>query len=409
MQINQKMNKTWEVTDMSMKIDGILAEVVNGSLDAAASVPGVVAIAADSSGVIYEGAAGERRLGSGEAMRTDQVLWIHSMTKPVTGAACMQLVEQGKIGLDDDCGALVPALNMPDVLEGFDDQGKPILRPARGVITLRNLLTHTSGYVYDMWNADQRAWIKAHSVKREDIFGAVADRPPLAFDPGTRWQYGVGIDWAGKVLEAVTGEALNDYVQANICKPLGMASTGYLLTDALRARLAGVHQRGGDGAVKAVDFDPPQNPAHFNGGGGMYSTAPDYACFMRMMLNGGSLDGAQILKPETVALMGQNHIGDVLVEKLNSCMPHLTCDAEFYPGMAKKWGLTFMINQDDVPGARRAGSLAWAGLRNSYFWIDPKSDLSGAIFTQQFPFADLGVLALLDRFERAVYAHAGKN
>ena len=385
---------------MSTKIDDILAEVVDGSLGGAASVPGVVAIAADSSGVIYEGAAGERRLGSGEAMQMDQVLWIHSMTKPVTGTACMQLVEQGKIGLDDDCGTLVPALNMPDVLEGFDGQCKPVLR---------NLLTHTSGYVYDMWNADQRAWMKAHGVRRDDIFGRVTDRPPLAFDPGTRWQYGVGIDWAGKVLEAVTGEALNDYVQANICKPLGMASTGYLLTDALRARLAGVHQRGDDGAVKAVDFDPPQNPAHFNGGGGMYSTAPDYARFMRMMLNGGSLNGAQILKPETVALMGQNHIGDVLVEKLTSCMPHLTCDAEFYPGMAKKWGLTFMVNQDDVPGARRAGSLAWAGLRNSYFWIDPKSDLSGAIFTQQFPFADPGVLALLDRFERAVYAHAGKN
>ena len=394
---------------MIAKVDEILSEAVSGNLCPAASVPGVVAIAADSAGVIYEGAAGERRQGSGEAMRTDQVLWIHSMTKPITGVACMQLVEQGKIGLDDDCGALVLALNKPDVLEGFDAAGKPRLRPANGVITLRNLLTHTSGFVYDMWNADQRAWIKAHGVKREDIFGDVADRPPLAFNPGTRWQYGVGIDWAGKVVEAITGATLNAYVQDNICKPLGMASTGYQLTEDLRARLAGVHQRGADGVISAVDFDPPQNTAHFNGGGGMYSTAPDYARFMRMILNGGSLDGAQVLKPETVGLMGENHIGDLLVEKLNTCMPHLSFDAEFYPDMAKKWGLTFMINQDDVPGARRAGSLAWAGLRNSYFWIDPKSDLTGAIFTQQFPFADPGVLALLDRFEQAVYAHVGKN
>lgn len=394
---------------MTRDIDEILDEVVNGSLDPSMSVPGVVAIAADSDGVIYEGAVGERRQGSGEVMRQDQVLWIHSMTKPITGAACMQLVEQGRIGLDDDCGALVPALKSPDVLEGFDKQGQPILRPANGVITLRNLLTHTSGYVYDMWNADQRAWMKASDVKRDDIFGEFANRPPLAFDPGTRWQYGVGIDWAGKVVEAITGETLNDYVQANILQPLGMASTGYLLTDELRARLGGVHQRGEDGVVVAVDFEPPQNPAHFNGGGGMFSTAPDYSRFMRMILNDGSLDGAEILKPETVAIMGQNHIGDVLVEKLATCMPHLTNDAEFYPGMAKKWGLSFMINQQDVPGARRAGSLAWAGLRNSYFWIDPKSDLCGAIFTQQFPFADPGVLGLLDRFERAIYAKAGKN
>lgn len=394
---------------MTAKIDAILNAAVDGSLSHNASVPGVVAIAANADGVLYHGAAGVRRQGADEAMALDQVLWIHSMTKPITGAACMQLVEQGRIGLDDDCGALVSQLKDPKVLEGFDVSGAPILRPANGVITLRNLLTHTSGFVYEMWNANQRAWLKAAGLKRDDIFIDQTKRPPLAFDPGTRWQYGVGIDWAGKVVEALTGESLDAYFQANICGPLGMDSTGYMLTDALRSRLAGVHMRGADGVVNAVDFEPPQDPAGFNGGGGMYSSAADYARFMRMILNGGSLDGAVILKPETVAVMGQNHIGDVLVEKLETVMPHLTFDAEFYPGMEKKWGLSFMINQDDVPGARRAGSLAWAGLRNSYFWIDPKSDMSGAIFTQQFPFADPGVLALLDRFEHSVYQEFGKN
>lgn len=404
---------------MTAKIDAILNAATNGSLQPdlsvagasvpGASVPGVVAIAADAGGVLYHGTAGARRQGSDDAMALDQVLWIHSMTKPITGAACMQLVEQGLIGLDDDCGTLVPQLQAPDVLEGFDASGAPIVRPAQGAITLRNLLTHTSGFVYDMWNANQREWLKATGVRRDDIFIDPAKCPPLAFDPGTRWQYGVGIDWAGKVLEAVTGDSLDAYLQANICAPLGMRSTGFLLTDALRNRLAGVHVRGADGVVKAVDFEPPQDPAHFNGGGGMYSTAADYARFMRMILNGGSLDGASILKPETVALMGQNHIGDVLVEKLQTVMPHLSNDAEFYPGMPKKWGLSFMINEHDVPGARRAGSLAWAGLRNSYFWIDPKSDISGAIFTQQFPFADPGVLGLLDRFEGAVYQAFRKN
>lgn len=393
----------------SSDIDAILEAAIDGSLPPAESVPGVIAIAADKDGVVYSGAAGKRALGGADPMTVDTVVWIHSMTKPVTGAAVMQLVEQGRIGLDDDCGALVPALKDPEVLTGFDAAGAPILRPAKGVITLRNLLTHTSGYVYDMWDEDQRAWYDHTGLGREDIFVDPANRPPLAFDPGTRWQYGVGIDWAGKVLEAITGQSLDSYMQENVCRPLGMNATGYMLTDELRARQAGVHVRRADGQMVGATFEAPQDPAHFNGGGGMYSCANDYARFMRMILGGGTLDGVQVLKPETVELMGQNHIGDVQVGLLKTCMPDRTNDAEFFPGMSKKWGLSFMINEDDVPGARRAGSLAWAGLRNSYFWIDPKSNLSGAIFTQHFPFADQGVLSLLDRFEQGVYAAAGKG
>ncbi len=364
-------------------------------------------IVTDADGLVFQGQAGPRRLGDVDTpLAEDTVYWIHSMTKPLTAAGVMQLVEQGRIGLDDDCGGLVPALAAPNVLAGFDAQGVPEIRPAQGPVTLRRLLTHTAGFVYDIWNPAQRDWQKQTGIGREDFYGDPENCPPLAFDPGTRWEYGINMDWAGKVLEAVSGETLEAYLRSNLLDPLGMTSTGYTLTDAVRERLSGVHQRDADGAIHAVDFQPPetQDPNTFTGGGGMFGSAVDYARFMRMILNKGALDGNRVLAPETVDLMGQNHTGDISVAGLPAAQPEKTFPMDFHPGVDKRWGLSFMIVMEDLPGRRRAGTLSWGGLRNTYFWIDPKSGIGGAFFSQMLPFADPKTLAVLDRFERAVYA-----
>ncbi len=375
-------------------IDRLLGEAV-----ASGGVPGVTAMATDRRDVIYQGAAGTRALGSPAAMTTDTVCAIASMTKPITGVACMQLVEQGRLGLDDDAGRLVPALAAPKVLEGFDAAGAPRLRPARGPITLRQLLTHTAGFVYDMWNEQQKAYMAWSRLPRSKTFQRPEDCLPLAFDPGTRWEYGVGIDWAGKVVEAVTGISLDAYMQQNILEPLGMRSTGYRVTPEMRARLAGMHQRHPDGRLERIDYEPPSSPEEFLGGGGLNGTAEDYVRFMRMMLAGGTLDGSRVLKPETVRLMAENSIGAIDVETLRTARPTLSNDANLFPGMRQKWGLTFLINTEDVPGRRAAGSLAWAGLRNTYFWIDPRRGIAGTLMTQILPFADPTVLRLLESFE----------
>lgn len=383
-----------------------LAQVADETLKRAVEggdVPGVIAMAADAKGVIYEGAFGKRVLGGSQPMTLDTVCWIHSMTKAITGACCMQLVEQGKLGLDDDVGKWVPALAKPRVHEGFEANGQPKLRPARRPITLRLLLTHTSGFVYDTWNERQAAYVAKVKMPRWETFQKPENCLPLDFEPGERWEYGVGIDWAGKVLEAITGETLDEHMQKHVLEPLGMKSTGYRLKPDVRVRLSGVHQRHADGRLEAVTFEPPQRPEEFLGGGGLHGTAGDYIRFIRMMLNGGALDGARILKPETVALMGQNHIGDIQAGILKTSKPAMSFDADFFPGMAQRWGLTFLINMQDVPGRRRAGSLCWAGLRNTYFWIDPKAGIGGTIMTQILPFADPKVVRLYEQFEEGIY------
>lgn len=388
---------------VSRTTDGLLRAAIEDG-----RIPGVVAMATNGRDILYEGAFGERQLGSGVAMTPDTVFWIASMTKAITGAAVMQLVEQGRIALDDDCGRWVEALAKPKVLTGFDAAGKPTTRPARGTITLRHLLTHTAGFVYDMWNADMRRYMEATRISRNASFVKPEDCQPLSFDPGTRWEYGINIDWAGKVLEAITGETLDGYMQKNVLGPLGMTSTGYLLRPQISARLAGQHQRGADGRLAAVAFEAPQRPRDFLGGGGLYGTAGDYIRFVSAMLNGGTLDGVQILRAETVGLMSQNHIDPLPAGVLRTTRAEISFDADFFPGAKTGWGLSFLINGEECVGRRRAGSLTWAGLRNTYYWIDPAARIGGTIMTQILPFADPAVLGVYEAFERSIYASGGR-
>ncbi len=366
-------------------------------------VAGVVALAADKDGVIYEGAFGQRKLGSHAPMTMDTIFAIASMTKAITAAAAMQLVEQGKLSLDEPLGRFAKQLAEPQVLEGFDDDGKPRLRPARTPITLRLLMTHTAGFSYDLWNAALDRYAKLVGLPAGRTGKLAALDAPLVFDPGERWEYGINIDWIGRLVEFVSGQDLETYMRANLFDPLGMRDTGFLLTPEQCERGAGMHARGADEALIATPFTNPVKNEFFAGGGGLHSTGPDYIRFLRMLLNGGSLDGARVLAADTVTLMGQNHIGALDVLPMRTSDHTLSQDVELLPGVPKKWGLSFLINTEDVPGRRRAGSLAWAGLRNSYFWVDPKQRIAGVLLTQTLPFGDPTVLALLDAFETEVY------
>lgn len=256
----------------------------------AGDVPGVVGMSASDKGTIYQGAFGKRDLSKDYAMTLDTVGWFASMTKAVTAAAAMQLVEQGKLGLDRPASDYVPSptLSSPRVLEGFDPSGKAKLRPARRPITVRHLLTHTAGFSYDIWNPVLGKYMANNGVPGIITCQNAALDLPLMFDPGDRWEYGINIDWVGKIVEALSGQRLGDYFQKNIFSPLGMKDTSFKLTPAQRARLARVHQRGEDGTLAPIDFELPQEPEFEMGGGGLYSTVPDYMRSGRMLLCSGT-------------------------------------------------------------------------------------------------------------------------
>jgi methyl acetate hydrolase len=376
--------------------------------DAVASgqVAGVTAAAANGDGVMVEAAFGRRSLAGSAPMTNDTVFRIASMTKAVTGAAAMQMVEQGKLSLDQPAGEILPFLASPMVLEGFDAAGEPKLRPAKGVITLRNLLTHTAGFVYDTWNANMNHYAAKTGLPTRTNTGKLAAlHAPLGFDPGERWEYGINIDVAGRMVEVASGQDLETYMHEHLFRPLSMTDTGFVIKPQWKDRMAQVHTRDAKGGLTPVESLPPaENPEFYAGGGGLFSTAHDYLTFLRALMRGGELNGARILKSETVALMGQNHMGALNVLPMQTFKPAMSNDCELFPGMDKKWGLTFLINTRDVPGARSAGSLAWAGINNTYYWLDPAKRIAGVLMTQVLPFADPTVLGLLDRFERAVYA-----
>ncbi|MBC9878105.1 beta-lactamase family protein [Bradyrhizobium sp. INPA01-394B] len=370
----------------------------------AKEIPGVVALAASGNDVLYQGAFGKRDLSKPDAMTVDSVFWIASMTKAVTSAGAMQLVEQGKLSLDAPIGEVLPDLAKPQVLEGFDEKGEAKLRPAKAPITLRHLMTHTAGFCYNMWNGDIATYLDKTGTPAITTCQNAALKTPIASDPGTRWEYGTNIDFVGKAVEAVSGKRLDGYLRDNLFAPLGMSDTAFKISDDMRKRLVGMHARGEDGQLAAIPFELEQEPEFHMGGGGLYSTAGDYIKFTRMILNKGRGNGNQVLKAETVATMGQNHIGDLNVTKMVSVAPMYSNDVDLYPDQAKKWGLSFLINTAKTPEGRSAGSLAWAGLANTYYWIDPARDVTGVILMQLLPFADTNCLQAFAGFERGVYA-----
>lgn len=378
-------------------VDAILRHAVD-----ARDVPGVVAMAATDRALIYEGAFGPRAVGAAAKMSSDTVFRIASMVKLLTSVAAMQLVERGRLKLDEPAQKIDPELASTLVLDSFDDKGVPQMRPPRKPLTLRNLLTHTSGFTYPLWNAEVVRYLKCCRTDKK------LPHRPLTFDPDTKWAYGGSIDNVGRLVEIASGTPLERYFQENITGPLLMRDTVVNLSASQRARVAGLHRRNADGSFKAEPQEKPVVVTSFTGGGGIYSTAPDYLTLLQALLNGGILRGTTLLKPETVALMSENQIGDIEAGVMRTTNPALSSDVDFFPHVRKRWSFGHMITLDPVAGGRKAGSLTWAGLLNTYYWIDPASGIAGVIMTQILPFADARALKLYRAFERGVY-HAFKS
>jgi methyl acetate hydrolase len=382
--------------------DAVLDGVVSGS----PRVPGVVALATNREGNIYEGAAGLRSLGNGQAMTTDTVCAIFSTTKALAGTACLQLVEDGRLDLDAPAKNYAPDIGGIQVLDGFDADGDPILRPPKRDVTTRMLLLHTAGFGYDFFNEQYNRLAEEHGQPSIVTSSRASLMTPLLFDPGDEWEYGSNIDWAGQVIEGIAGKRLGEVMHERILEPLGMDSTSFTLDGDMRSRMAVIHQREDDGSLDPLDFELPDPEVHM-GGHGLYSTVEDYCKFIRMWLNDGMGPNGQVLDSQTVEKAEQNGLGEMKIKGLPGVIPTLSNYAEFFPGMPKSWALTFMINDEDAPTGRPAGALAWAGLANLYYWIDRANGVGGFWATQIFPFADpTSVVGYLD-FETAVYDNLG--
>ena len=359
-------------------------------------------MATDTNETIYRGCFGVADLATGARLMPDAIFRLASMTKAITSVAAMQLVERGRLSLDEPIATLLPHLAAPLVLDGFDGP-MPRLRPAVRPITLRHLLTHSAGFGYDTWNEELvRATTALGLPGRPGNTDELA-RTPLLFDPGARWNYSIATDVVGHAIAAASGMTIDAYVATHVTGPLGMPDTTFTLSDAQRARLVAVHQRQGDGSLAPGQRPAGLAPGFLAGGGGLCSTAGDYIRFLRMLLRGGTLDGARILAAQTVADMARNHIGSAEVLPLRSTMPDASYDCDLFPGMRNKWGLGFLINTEPGPDGRNPGSLAWGGLVNTYFWLDPGAGVGWLVLTQSLPFADPKALALLGALERGVY------
>jgi CubicO group peptidase (beta-lactamase class C family) len=381
----------------------LLAAPAKGAIDetlrsgiAARKIPAAVAMVANANKTLYSGAFGTRD-SSGVPVQTDSIFQIASMTKAITTVAALQMVEQGKVGLDDPVSKHLPQFEKIQVLEGFDANGKPNLRTASKAPTLRQLLTHTSGLCYDIWDQDMFRYT-SQIPESANVPG------PLMFEPGSRWQYGRGLDWAGRLVETLSGLTLEAYFQQNIFQPLGMKDTSYLLPASKFDRMVSNYHRAGSGELQQDDRKMPAPATSFNGGGGLFSTAADYVRFMQMILNRGmGPDKVRVLQARTVDSMKVNQIGALNAGKMKSSRPDRSSDVDIQPGHTEKWGLGFLINTIPYDGGRSAGSLAWAGLFNTFYWIDPKRNLCAVILMQFLPFVDREAVGMLDEFERAVY------
>ena len=366
---------------------------------AAAEVPGVVAMARDRGGVFFSGAAGVRRLGTPQPMTADTVVSLFSCTKAFTATAALRLVETGALDLDRPARDYLPEIGEIGVLEEFGPDGAPRLRPPKRDITARHLMLHTAGFAYDFLNPHIKRLIDAGALTPHRTATRAGFRHPLVRDPGEAWEYGINIDWLGLVLEAASGQRLDALVRELVFEPLRMNDTAHIPTPAMRARLASMHQREEDGSLRALDMPVRETFEVFPGGGGMYGTVGDYMKFLGLWLN----EGASVLKPQTVAWAARDGLGGLKVRPLLSVAPRVSGPMDFFPGRSQSWAYSFLVNDEAAPTGRSAGSLAWAGLGNLYYWIDIAKGVAGFWAAQMFPFADAKALSGALAFETAIY------
>jgi methyl acetate hydrolase len=363
----------------------------------AGEIPGVVAAVTNKSEILYLKAFGKQDVAHGVPMATDTVFRIASMTKPVTSVGIMMLYEQGKLKLDDEAGMYVPSMKDRQVVMTFNENEKGptyTTRPARQAITVRQLLTHTSGMAYSFTSTVTLALQMKTGKDQTDL--------PLLFDPGTKWHYSPATAVLGSMVETLGGQPLEEFDQARIFRPLGMTDTSYFLPAAKTGRLATVHQRDGNGLVE--NPNPATYTGAVRGDGGLVSTASDYSAFLQMFLNEGTRRGTRLLKADSVRLMTSNQIGPLVVETMPAAMPRVS-DAFPFGAGKDKFGLGFQIAATDGTSAheRAAGSYTWAGIDNTHFWVDPKNGIGVVILTQVLPFYNPTSMDVMKRFEHLIY------
>ncbi len=360
-------------------------------------IPGVVAAIANKNQILYLKAFGSQDVAQNVLMSRDTVFRIASMTKPVTSVAVMMLYEQGKLRLDDAAGNYLPSLKDREVIATFNEKDATyITRPAKQEITIRHLLTHTSGFSYSFTSPTIRDIQQKTRKNERDL--------PLLFDPGSRWYYSPSTAALGDIVEKLTGQSLEDFFQANLFRPLHMIDTSFLLPDEKARQLVTIHRREASGLVEAPN--PSKYVPILRADGGLLSTASDYCAFLQMMLNEGSWRGTRVLKPETVRLMTSNQIGSLIVEEMPAALPKQA--AAFLFGDGKdKFGLGFQITvrNGKTVHERSSGSYAWAGLFNTHFWVDPKKGIGIVFLTQELPFNNSINKDVLKRFEKLIYEH----
>ena len=380
------------------ELDKVIADAV-----AQQDAPFLVAMVGHRDGAVWSGTAGQR--SPGQPASLDTVFRIFSMTKAVGSMAAMILIDRGKLSADATVESIVPEFAQLQLLDDFDASGAPILRAPKVKATVRHLATHTSGLSYEFWNTQMARYMQTSGAPAVLSGLTRAMNYPLQFEPGTQWSYGIGIDWLGRVVEKVDGRRVDQFCREEIFEPLGMTDTAFEVLPHMAARLASVSLRGEDGKFGDFALAPPSKPEFYGMGHALYSTAPDYLRFLRMVIGHGALDGKRIISVAGLAHMLANQIGNVTINSLQSTAPPLSADLNLFPGYKKSHSMAFMRFDEDIPGMRRAGSQGWAGVLNSHYWFDPGANVIGLLMTQSLPFIEPRFASTYEKFERAVYRH----
>lgn len=379
------------------KIDQVLAAAVESK-----AVPHVAAIAADRDGIIYEGGFGPRDVGEPGDVDTSTQFRIMSMTKMVATTVALQQMEKGTLDLDAPVQTYCPEFAEIQVLDGFDGD-TPRLRAPASKATVKQLITHTAGFGYFFWSEELKRYEAVTGLPNVVPGKVIALMAPMLADPGTQYIYGINTDWLGKVVESASGVSLDVAVKEGVTGPLGMDHTAFLLDEPAKGNTVGVHLPAEGGGWSSAGEILNQEPEWWAGGHGLYSTPRDYIRFEQALLRGGELDGTRILSEQTVQAAFTNQIGDLdFPAEIETADPGTT-DA-FRPGPGFKWGYGLLLNTQDVPGGRKAGSGAWAGLFNTHFWVDPESGVCASIYTNSLPFITPEAMAMYGAFEQALYA-----
>lgn len=380
----------------SPKIDNILEDA------AQQKVPAVSAAVISKDADLYKGHFGFKDLENKDPVDDNTLFRIASMTKAITSTCIYQLIDKDILSLDTNLKDFFPEISDKKVIRGFDDNGDPILCDVSIDINIGHLLTHTSGFAYEIWNESI-----AKLVEKGDLQSAFANndeflKAPLVFEPGSDWEYGIGIDWLGVLIEKINECSLQEYMHTHIFEPLGMSNTSYDLDKNKHSRVAKVYGRN-NYEYSEMPFEVPEKSSFYSGGGNLISNLEDYSKFLRIFLNSGKGSQKQIISESSIASMLSSLNEELLMKKMLTQVPMLSNDVDFFPTSAKSWSPGFMVNHEDIKSGRPKNSSGWAGLFNSFFWIDPKNEIAALILMQMLPFSEEGCFTTLQEFEASIY------